>query len=88
MAKLLSPGTAKIIQYILYDYPPLVQQLQAMPLIEIGVVGVFLIVGFVGFRQYSTCRTAQYLGGHGKGNCASTGDADFLTHGLVGIDRG
>jgi signal transduction histidine kinase len=39
------------IQYILYDYPPLVRQLQVMPLIEIGVVGVFLIVGFVGFRN-------------------------------------
>ena len=41
----------EVIQYILYDYPPLVQQLQLMPLIEIGVVGVFLIVGFVGFRN-------------------------------------
>lgn len=41
----------EVIQYILYDYPPLVQQLQAMPFIEIGVVGVFLIVGFVGFRN-------------------------------------
>lgn len=41
----------QIIQYILYDYPPLVKQLQVMPMIEIGVVGVFLIVGFVGFRN-------------------------------------
>ncbi len=41
----------QVIQYILYDYPPLVQQLQLMPFIEIGVVGVFLIVGFVGFRN-------------------------------------
>ena len=41
----------QIIQYILYDYPPLVKQLQVMPIIEIGVVGVFLIVGFVGFRN-------------------------------------
>jgi signal transduction histidine kinase len=41
----------QIIQYILYDYPPLVKQLQVMPVIEIGVVGVFLIVGFVGFRN-------------------------------------
>lgn len=41
----------QIIQYILYDYPPLVRQLQLMPIIEIAVVGVFLIVGFVGFRN-------------------------------------
>ncbi len=41
----------QIIQYILYDYPPLVKQLQVMPMIEIGVVGIFLIVGFVGFRN-------------------------------------
>jgi signal transduction histidine kinase len=41
----------QIIQFILYDYPPLVKQLQVMPIIEIGVVGVFLIVGFVGFRN-------------------------------------
>lgn len=41
----------QVIQYILYDYPPLVQQLQLMPIIEIAVVGVFLIVGFVGFRN-------------------------------------
>ncbi len=41
----------QIIQYILYDYPPLVNQLQLMPIIEIGVVGVFLVVGFVGFRN-------------------------------------
>ncbi len=41
----------QVIQYILFDYPPLVRQLQLMPLIEIAVVGVFLIVGFVGFRN-------------------------------------
>ena len=41
----------QIIQYILYDYPPLVRQLQLMPIIEIAVGGVFLIVGFVGFRN-------------------------------------
>lgn len=41
----------QVIQYILYDYPPLVRQLQLMPIIEIAVVGVFLIVGFVGFRN-------------------------------------
>jgi signal transduction histidine kinase len=44
-------GGGQIIQYVLYDYPPLVNQLQVMPVIEIGVVGVFLIVGFVGFRN-------------------------------------
>lgn len=41
----------QVIQYILYDYPPLVRQLQLMPVIEIAVVAVFLIVGFVGFRN-------------------------------------
>lgn len=41
----------QVIQYILYDYPPLVRQLQLMPIIEIAVVGVFLIVGFIGFRN-------------------------------------
>ncbi len=41
----------QIIQYILYDYPPLFRQLQLMPVIEISVVAVFLIVGFVGFRN-------------------------------------
>ncbi len=40
-----------VIQYILFDYPPLVNQLQVMPLIEIGVVAIFLIVGFLGFRN-------------------------------------
>lgn len=41
----------RVIQYILFDYPPLVYQLQVMPLVEIGVVAVFLIVGFLGFRN-------------------------------------
>ncbi|MFH2056043.1 MAG: HAMP domain-containing sensor histidine kinase, partial [bacterium] len=41
----------QIIQYILFDYPPLVQQLQIMPIVEIGVVAVFLLVGFLGFRN-------------------------------------
>jgi signal transduction histidine kinase len=43
--------SGEIIQYILFDYPPLVQQLQIMPIVEIGVVAVFLIVGFLGFRS-------------------------------------
>lgn len=41
----------QVIQYILFDYPPLVQQLQIMPIVEIGVVAVFLLVGFFGFRN-------------------------------------
>ncbi len=41
----------QVIQYILFDYPPLVQQLQIMPIVEIAVVAVFLIVGFLGFRN-------------------------------------
>lgn len=41
----------QIIQYILYDYPPLVRQLQLMPVIEISVVAIFLIAGYVGFRN-------------------------------------
>jgi signal transduction histidine kinase len=41
----------RVIQYIVFDYPPLVSQLQVMPFVEIGVVAVFLLVGFAGFRN-------------------------------------
>ncbi len=44
-------GTETIINYFYYGDPQLIQQLQAMPFIEIGIVAAFLIVGYIGYRN-------------------------------------
>ncbi len=44
-------GTETIINYFYYGDPQLIQQLQAMPLIEIGIVAAFLMVGYIGYRN-------------------------------------
>ena len=54
----------QIIQYILYDYPPLVQQLQIMPFVQIFVVAVFIIVGFTGVLIGFVVMTMKEPGRH------------------------
>jgi len=43
--------TETIINYFYYGDPKLILQLQAMPLIEIGLVAVFIIIGYIGYRN-------------------------------------
>ncbi|NIS17926.1 MAG: HAMP domain-containing histidine kinase [candidate division Zixibacteria bacterium] len=44
-------GTETIINYFYYGDPQLIQQLQAMPFIEIGIVAAFLLLGYIGYRN-------------------------------------
>jgi len=41
----------KIINYFYYGDSPVIRQLQLMPFIEIGLVGLFILVGFIGFQN-------------------------------------
>lgn len=43
-------GNPGVLGYVHYGEPPLVAQLRWVPYIEIGVMGMLLIFGFVGFR--------------------------------------
>lgn len=43
--------TETIINYFYYGDPKLISQLRAMPLVEIGIVAVFLIVAYIGYRN-------------------------------------
>ena len=79
----------QIIQYIVYDYPPLVKQLQVMPVIEIGVVGVFLIVGFVGFRNIQRAERRNIWVGMAKETAHQLGTPiSSLLPRVVGVDAG
>jgi hypothetical protein len=40
-----------VINYFYYGDPILIRQLQAMPLIEIGLVAIFIIIGYIGYRN-------------------------------------
>jgi nitrogen-specific signal transduction histidine kinase len=44
-------GEETVINYFYYGDPILIKQLQAMPLIEIGLVVIFIVVGYVGYRN-------------------------------------
>ena len=41
----------KVISYFLYGDSRVIKQLQMMPFIEIGLVGAFILVGFIGFQN-------------------------------------
>ncbi len=41
----------RLFYHMFYGDPRLVRQLQMMPFVEIGVIAIFIIVGFVGFRN-------------------------------------
>ncbi len=44
-------GKETIINYFYYGDPALIRQLQTMPFVEIGIVGLFLVVGYMGYRN-------------------------------------
>jgi hypothetical protein len=44
-------SNGKLFYLMFYGDPKLVRQLQMMPFVEVGVIGVFILVGFVGFRN-------------------------------------
>ncbi len=41
----------KVINYFYYGDSPVIRQLQLMPFVEIGLVGLFILVGFIGFQN-------------------------------------
>lgn len=41
----------KLFYYMFYGDPKLVRQLQMMPFVEVGVIAIFILVGFIGFRN-------------------------------------
>ncbi len=41
----------RLFYHMFYGDPKLVRQLQLMPFVEVGVIAVFILVGFVGFRN-------------------------------------
>jgi len=41
----------KTINYFYYGDSPVIRQLQLMPFIEIGLVGLFILIGFIGFQN-------------------------------------
>ena len=41
----------QLFYHMFYGDPKLVRQLQMMPFIEVGVIAIFILIGFVGFRN-------------------------------------
>lgn len=49
IAMMLGPDSA-VVGYVHYGHPPILKELRYVPMIQIGVIALFVWIGFIGFR--------------------------------------